>query len=92
MVEKDAKDKGKEKKSSNITPPFSDKQVVFLRMLLEERMSSLMADKGKGSAKKLTMKVEEPTNNTENSGEGYISRVKRELNEAVVCNKLQCHL
>ena len=69
MVEKDAGDKGKEKEPSNVTPPFSEEQVAFLRTLLEERVPPPVADKGKGPAKRLTNESEKPTNDTEKPGE-----------------------
>ena len=61
MADKEVGDKGKDKKSSNITPPFSEDQVAFLWTLLEERIPPPPSSgKGKEPAKK-------PTNGTENS-------------------------
>ena len=70
MADKEVGDKSKDKESSNVTPPFSENQVAFLRTLLEERVPPPPSSgKDKEPAKKPTNRTKKPTNEAEYSGE-----------------------
>ena len=70
MAQKENGDKGKDKEPLDVTPPFSEKQVAFIRTLLDwERVPPPVKDKGKGPAKEQTNGMENPTNEAKFSGE-----------------------
>ena len=69
MADEEARDKGKDKEPSNVMLPFSEDQLAFLQVLLEEQVPPPISGKGKEPVKKSINGTEKPTNEVEYSGE-----------------------
>ena len=78
MAQKGAANKGKDKEPANVIPPFLEEQVTFIRTLLDsERVPPPVMDKRKGPSKELTKGTENPTNESEFSGENVPREYER---------------